>query len=95
MCVAGPGVFVTILPSSKEASHEEEDNHETHSRSTSSGFPQGLSRNRAGQALGIGETTIKELVQRFQSSRMPLEEAMSMSDEELQGHLFPATSARF
>jgi len=55
-------------------------------------YQQGLSRNQAGQALGIGRTTVQELDRRFQSSGMPLEEALSLSDEDLESHLFPASA---
>lgn len=54
-------------------------------------YQQGLSRNQAGQALGIGRTTLQELDRRFQSSGMPLEEALHLSDTDLESHLFPAS----
>ena len=51
---------------------------------------QGLSRNQAAQALGIGRSTSKEICRRFQDSGIPLENALALSDADLEKHLYPS-----
>lgn len=56
-------------------------------------YQQGMSRTRTALALGVGKTTVLELLNRFQSSGMPLEDALKLSDADLEQHLFPAVAA--
>ena len=49
----------------------------------------GVSRNKAALALSVGRTTLQECLGRFHSSGMPLEDALKLSDADLERHLFP------
>lgn len=55
-------------------------------------YQQGMSRTRTALALGVGKTTILELLNRFETSGMPLEAALKLSDDDLERHLFPVVS---
>jgi hypothetical protein len=57
-------------------------------------YQQGMSRNKAAQALKVGKSTLKEFVKRFEALGMSLEGALSLSDDDLQGHLYPTIPAR-
>lgn len=54
----------------------------------------GMSRNKAALALNVGRTTLQECLHRFQSSGMPLEDALKLSDADLERHLFPPVALR-
>jgi hypothetical protein len=56
-------------------------------------YQQGMSRNKAAQALKVGKSTLKEFVKRFEALGMSLEDALSLRDEDLQGHLYPTIPA--
>lgn len=51
-----------------------------------------MSRTRTALALGVGNTTILELLNRYETSGMPLEAALKLSDDDLERHLFPVVS---
>jgi transposase len=50
---------------------------------------QGMSRTRAAAALGIGKTTLLELLERLGRSGLSPNDAMSFSDLDLEAHLYP------
>ena len=53
-------------------------------------YKEGLSQRKIASVLGVGRSTLQEFVVRFQASGMPLEQALSLSDQDLSGHLFGA-----
>ena len=50
---------------------------------------QGVSRTRAARALGMGKTTILEMLARFKQSGLSLSEALALSDSGLESRLYP------
>lgn len=53
-------------------------------------YKEGLSQRKTASVLGVGRSTLQEYLVRFQASGMPLEQALSLSDQDLSGHLFGA-----
>ncbi|QQS07111.1 MAG: IS21 family transposase [Fibrobacterota bacterium] len=54
---------------------------------------QGMSRTRAAAALGIGKTTLLEILERLERSGLSPSDAMSFSDIDLETHLYPPAPA--
>lgn len=52
-------------------------------------YEQGMSRSRTAAALGIGKTTLLELLERLERSRLTPSEALLFSDVDLETHLYP------
>ena len=52
-------------------------------------YEQGMSRSRTAAALGIGKTTLLELLERLERSGLKPSEALLFSDVDLESHLYP------
>ncbi|MCB9495462.1 MAG: IS21 family transposase [Fibrobacteria bacterium] len=57
-------------------------------------FEQGMSRTRTAAALGIGKTTLLELLERLERSGLTPSEALLFNDGDLEAHLYPRASAQ-
>lgn len=53
---------------------------------------QGMSRSRAAAALGIGKTTLLELLERLERSGLSPSDALSFSDADLESHLYQSVA---